>query len=137
LVDATLLLLAMVLGAIVVLVVQRFSQAESQSMRHYSEAMLQRAAEMLSSAEKQAARDRTTAELATQVEKLDATVGNLFLMVRSNRTVLEKPLQVGEAPPGSPGVLRTRTQQELPPEGLTDSDPGASPARKPVFAVPT
>jgi len=152
--DATLLLLAMVLGAIVVLAVLRLSQDESRSMRASSADLLRLASESLMASSKVAqeslhaearelARDRILADLRSTVEKLDTSVGNLVLNnMGQGRTVLTKALQVGEAPPGSPGIRVSRVQPDLPPEGLVPPpNPGSSPVadltRKTAFAEPT
>lgn len=139
--EIALLLLAMALGATVTLIVSRYSQDASRSMQDFSGDLARLSLDRLTSAEKESARDLRLAELTATIEKLDTTVGNLFLMVRQqNRTVLDRPMQVGEVPPGGPGVVQTRTQRPLPPEGM-ESEPGSTPAaaqaRARAFAEPT
>lgn len=147
--DATLLLLAMALGAIVVLAVLRLTQAESQSMRASSADLLRMATDSLAqssrlvlegmeTAEKQVARDRVLGDVVEVVKKLDVTVSNLYLsQMSAGRTVLRREPQVGEAPPDSPGVTFPRATP-LPPEGMVaGSSPAAAQMRQHAFAEPT
>jgi hypothetical protein len=77
------------------------------------------------------------------MEALNLTVGRLYLQSPlSERTVLSRALQHGEAPPGSPAIKAIRVQKELPPEGFVDETPkGSTPAAEKVrataFAEPT
>lgn len=144
--ELLLALAGMLLGATVTLTVSRLSQAESRSMRESSADLLRLAVEHLSSTEAELRRERTMAEMTSQLEKLDVTVGNLYLTVRqSTRTHLEKPLQVGEVPPGSMPTRLARPQATLEPDGLvpepketpTGSSPAAHETRLRVFAEPT
>ena len=152
--DGTWLLLAMALGATAVLAARRLSRDDYRSMLDSSTELarmaqdsLQKASETALAAVETASRleqrDRALDELTATVAKLDATVGNLYLSSRQqSRTILERPIQVGEMPPGSPGIIRSRTQEPLPPEGLAqETVPGSSPAaestRQRAFAVPT
>lgn len=127
--HALFLLAGLVLGATVYHLAVRLSRAESASLQQYSRDVTSLATESLASNEREITRDRSLAELAKGFEALNVTVGNLYLNLTragsSERTVLSKPLQVGEAAPGSPSVRVTRTQQPLPPEGL-ESEPRPS-----------
>ena len=136
-------LLALACGATVALLAVLISQANSRSMRDYSKDVMGLALRMMESAEREASKAKSLESLSQSVERLDVTVGNLFMLTQK-QTVLQRPMQVGEVPPGSPGVRTTRSPEAplpetLPPEGLSDTPaPSAGEqVRARAFAAPT
>lgn len=141
-----LLLAALVLGAIVSLLAVQLSQVLSRSTQENSRAVLQLAMDNLSIKTTEAARTAQMVRLIEIVQKLDLTVGQLYLASAANpiprRTILEKPSQVGETIHGT--VRRPAVMAPEPPplpDGLVEpSTPAPSAAaetRARAFAVPT
>jgi hypothetical protein len=136
-------------GAIVGLLAARISLAASRSMNEHSRDTLRAALALLSRAERSLDQNRSLDRLRETVEKLDTTVGNLFLHIRQSRTMLERPMQAGELAPGQPpGPVvgtpfqqRTVLRETLPPPGLENPDTPAPSAgervRARAFGEPT
>ena len=141
-----LLLAAMALGAIVSLLAVRLSQALSQSTAENSRAVLQLAMDNLSLKATEAARTSQLLKLTETVQKLDLTVGQLYLASAANpiprRTILEKPAQVGEVTAGNLRRVPVLIPEPPPlPDGLvepnTPAPNAAAETRARAFAVPT
>lgn len=138
-------LLVGLVAAIVGLLVGRISQGESRWMLNYSKSMLDMAFLSIRRQEDQQMIASRVHEMAQTIEKLDATVGNLYLQF-SRRTLLDRPAQVGEVPPGAPPIVRTRAQDPDPflpqptiREGLVDTTEknAVAQVRERAFAEPT
>jgi len=114
------------IAAIVALLATLITLAACKLMLDFSRALAEASLRHLELNEKEAGRSMAMAEMSRTIEKLDVTVGGVFQqMMKGNRTVLESPLQHGQAPPGSPGIRRPWTPEDkgkLPPEGLVDGE---------------
>lgn len=108
-------LIAILAGAIVSLLAVLLSLVALKSMLTSSERLVESLWERLETEEKSRSLERTIRDAVDRLEKLDVTVGNLYQTVH-RRTMLERPLQVGEAPPGSPGMRFRPSVMEPPPE---------------------
>lgn len=119
------LLASLALGAIVALVASLISQARSESRERFSTDVLKLALRQTEKQERESARDLRLLEIEEVLKKLDITVGNLYLQ-QNRRTILERPMQVGESLPGSPSnqSLRPMSDPFLPPielPGMVDA----------------
>jgi len=104
------------IGAIVGLLASRISLASSTSREQHSVEVLDLAIKMLTHEERERMRDESLRRVAEVLEKLDVSVGNMLPIIRS-RTILDRPLQVGEVPDGRPPgpVVRPPWEREAPP----------------------
>ena len=135
-------LLAVALGVIVGLSASLISLAFLRSRQDYSTEVLDRALRLMDSAKGEEARQQTMQQIS---DRLDFLGGNVAAMHRTTRTVLERPMQVGEVPPGAPSRKMVHEPDPDPglvlEDGLVDppkaSQTAARAVRERAFAAPT